>query len=121
MLIAIHLILISLASMAGYDLLRRIIPIRLPGVIARVVIAVIATVLWLYCPVWVLVGMGVAGLAAFLGPYMGVEPVFDWYGRLRAATEVRPAKQRSPLPPEILEAVGKRANPSKVGHRIPAP
>jgi hypothetical protein len=78
MTLAIHLILTILASLFGWDTARRLSPVSVPGVVARVLIAVLATVLWILCPVPILAGMAVVGALMLVGQLVAVEPHWEW-------------------------------------------
>ena len=124
MILAIHLILTILATTFGWDLVRRLSPVTVPGVVARVLIAVLATVLWILCPLNILVGMAVVGALMFVGQHVAVEPhrlwgksVADW---LLARKQARGQEKVTRVVEEKESLLGKRYEvKDKIGSRIP--
>jgi hypothetical protein len=124
MILAIHLILTTLATTFGWDILRRLSPVTVPGVVARVIIAVLATVLWVLCPLNILVGMAVVGALMFVGQFVAVEAHWLW-GRAVMDAVLKRKQQTGQqkverVVKEKAEGMGKSYKVgSKVGKRIP--
>jgi hypothetical protein len=123
MTLVIHLILTILAAMFGWDLVRRLSPVAVPGVAARVTIAVLATVLWTLCPLNLLAGMAVVGALMFVGRFAAIEPHWEWGKSLAdyalARRQQRGQQKTQRVVEEKMSALGKKYEvKDKIGSRI---
>lgn len=123
MTLLIHLILTTLATIFGWDLVRRLSPVRVPGVVARVLIAVLAVVLWTLCPVNLLVGGAIVGVLMIVGQWIAVEPHWLWGSTLLDAVLKRKQLRSQDRIKRVVEKkmtlMGNRFEvKDKVGQRI---
>lgn len=124
MLLLVHLLLLTLATLFGWDTVRRLSPVPIPGVIARVAIAAIAIVLFHFAPLTILMGMAVAGVLMFAGRWVAVENHWLWGQALGDAAlkrrQLRGQRKASRVVEQKVSAMGKRFEVTdKVGQRIP--
>ena len=124
MLVLVHLLLVTLASLFGWDTLRRLSPVNVPGVIARIVIAVVAIVLWHFAPLTILGGMAAVGILMFAGRYVAVENHHAWGTDVRdyflKRKQMKGQEKVEKVVKEKVSAMGKRFEvEDKIGKRIP--
>jgi uncharacterized membrane protein YgcG len=124
LILLVHLLLLTLATLFGWDCVRRLSPVAVPGVIARVAIAVIATVLWVFAPLTILMGMATVGVLMFAGRWVAVESYHPW-GRdvldyVLKRKQLRGQHKADRVVESKLSAMGKRFEvKDKIGKRIP--
>jgi hypothetical protein len=122
--VLVHLLLTVLATLFGWDTVRRLSPVAVPGVVARVAIAVIATVLWVFAPLPILGGMAVVGILMFVGRYVAVEDHKLWGRHVRdwtlARRQIRGQAKEERVVEQKLSSMGTRFEvKDKIGERIP--
>jgi hypothetical protein len=112
MIVIVHFLLVLLATISGYDIVKRILPVRVAPVLARVLAGVLATILWIFCPTPILIGLAVVGGLMVLGPYISSEPHTPWLGRITIHPRARKPKPKPkvwPPPPETMDKIREHA------------
>lgn len=106
-----QLLIITLSALGGWDILRRLLPVRMPVTLGKSIIVVLAWVLITHVPAAIIISLAVPGLLMILSAIINPEPVSPWGpGLWRFITHS----------PEPHPAPGQEASPAdKVGHRIP--
>jgi hypothetical protein len=102
-----HLVIFTLAALGGWDILRRVLPVRLPVAAGEVVCFVIAYVLITRAPGSIVQALAVIGGMIIIATFIRTEPSSPWGDAVMQFIRARQANPRRQVPPE------------RIGHRVP--
>lgn len=103
-----ELVYLILATLGSWDVLRRVLPVRLPGILPKITCAVIAWALYKYAPRDILLPLCVPGVLLLISPLVPSEPWEHWGTYVTALLKLRRKDELSKVAPG-----------SRVGHRVP--
>jgi hypothetical protein len=102
-------ILITMAALGGWDILRRLLPVKVPPVAGKIILVLIAWALIRYGTSIIVYSLGVPGTLILVSRILNPEPHDPWGPYLAEAyRSVKYDRQKK-----------QSHNQSRVGHRLP--
>lgn len=116
-----HLVIMTLATLGSWDILRRLLPTGVPVVAGKIACVVIAWLLITRTEPSIVLSLAVPGSLMLLTSIIRVEPFVPWGPTIAAFTQdiMRSRPRRSSATNQAREPSRQAEPPPKIGHRIP--